>query len=75
MIPVIGLLAVQWLRSDERQARRLDQRAQRDGDRELHDYNEYLRQLNARSQGPAPRSRTAPAAPGADNHTDTRTSD
>ena len=45
------VLAAQWLRSDERQARRLDQRADRDGGQELRDYNEYLRRLNSQSAG------------------------
>lgn len=70
------VLAVQWLRSDERQARRQDQRAQRDGDRELHDYNEYLRQLNAQTDRASPRPRTTPAARSStDPGPDTRTGD
>ena len=44
------VLALQWLRSDERHARRLDQRAKRDGDKDLGDYNEYLRQLHTQSR-------------------------
>lgn len=62
------VLAYQWLRSDERQARRLDQRAERDGGQELQDYNEYLRRLNAGSNAPpavaTDASAEAPAADG-----------
>ena len=42
------LVAVQWARSDERTANRLDRAAQRDGDKNLKDYNERLAKLNAR---------------------------
>ena len=41
------LVAVQWARSDERTANRLDRAAQRDGDQNLKDYNERLAKLNA----------------------------
>ncbi|MGC0144146.1 cytochrome c oxidase assembly protein [Pseudactinotalea sp. Z1732] len=59
------VLAAQWLRSDERQARRLDERAVRDGDRELHDYNDYLRRLHAQDEaGSAAGSGTATALGG-----------
>lgn len=53
-IPTLLLLlalAVQWARSDEREARRLDRKADRDGDAELNAYNEYLGSLDARSRG------------------------
>lgn len=44
-------LVVQWARSDERDAARLDRQADRDGDKELADYNEYLARLGqARSR-------------------------
>jgi putative copper resistance protein D len=53
-IPTLLLLlalAVQWSRSDAREARRLDRQADRDGDAELKAYNEYLEALDARSRG------------------------
>ena len=40
-------LLVQWRRTDDRQARRYDRRAERDHDAELGDYNEMLKQLNS----------------------------
>lgn len=42
-------LAVQWSRSDERDARRMDRQADRDGGQELASYNAYLAQLHARA--------------------------
>lgn len=42
MIIVLVAIAVQWSRSDEREARRNDRRADRDGDAELNAYNERL---------------------------------
>ncbi|GGX77997.1 membrane protein [Streptomyces minutiscleroticus] len=47
---VLVLLALlfQWYRSEQRQARRKDRAADRDGDRELAEYNAYLASLNAR---------------------------
>ena len=42
-------LAVQWSRSDERDARRMDRQADRDGGQELASYNAYLAQLNSRA--------------------------
>lgn len=68
------ILALQWLRSDERHARRLDQRAQRDGGQELQDYNAYLRQLHAQSHqapppaGPHPAGAASDAEPPAAGH-------
>jgi putative copper resistance protein D len=53
-IPTLLLLlalAVQWSRSDAREARRLDRQADRDGDAELKAYNAYLEALDARSRG------------------------
>ncbi len=44
------LVAVQWARSDERTANRLDRAAQRDGDQERKEYNERLARLNSRDQ-------------------------
>ncbi|MBQ0853980.1 cytochrome c oxidase assembly protein [Streptomyces sp. BH-SS-21] len=48
---VLVLLALlfQWYRSDQRQARRSDRAADRDGDKELEAYNAYLASLDARS--------------------------
>ncbi|CAL9377708.1 cytochrome c oxidase assembly protein [Streptomyces sp. enrichment culture] len=47
---VLVLLALlfQWYASEERRARRSDRAAERDGDRELEEYNAYLASLNAR---------------------------
>lgn len=47
---VIVLIALifQWYRSEQRHARRTDRAADRDGDKELADYNAYLASLNAR---------------------------
>ncbi|QKW10487.1 cytochrome c oxidase assembly protein [Streptomyces sp. NA04227] len=47
---VVVLLALlyQWYRSEERQARRTDRAADRDGDKELEAYNAYLASLHAR---------------------------
>ncbi|WP_369240021.1 cytochrome c oxidase assembly protein [Streptomyces sp. R21] len=47
---VLVLLALlfQWYGSEQRQARRTDRAADRDGDRELEEYNAYLASLNAR---------------------------
>ncbi|MFF9543796.1 cytochrome c oxidase assembly protein [Streptomyces albidoflavus] len=48
---VVVLLALlfQWRRSEERQARRKDRAADRDGDQELEAYNAYLASLHARN--------------------------
>lgn len=49
---VLVLLALlfQWYGSEQRQARRMDRAADRDGDKELEAYNAYLASLNARSR-------------------------
>ncbi|MBE4739179.1 cytochrome c oxidase assembly protein [Streptomyces caniscabiei] len=49
---VLVLLALlfQWYNSEQRQARRSDRAADRDGDKELEAYNAYLASLNARSR-------------------------
>ncbi|MEV0040897.1 cytochrome c oxidase assembly protein [Streptomyces sp. NPDC050804] len=47
---VLVALVYQWYRSDQRQARRSDRAADRDGDKELAEYNAYLASLRARSQ-------------------------
>ncbi|CAM5517855.1 cytochrome c oxidase assembly protein [Streptomyces pseudogriseolus] len=45
---VLIALLFQWYASDQRQARRKDRAADRDGDKELEAYNAYLASLNAR---------------------------
>lgn len=49
---VLVLLALlfQWYGSEQRQAKRQDRAADRDGDKELEAYNAYLASLNARSR-------------------------
>ncbi|MGA8117526.1 MAG: cytochrome c oxidase assembly protein [Actinocatenispora sp.] len=46
---VLAVLFVGWIRADERQARRYDRAADRDGDRELAAYNAYLARVGTRS--------------------------
>jgi cytochrome c oxidase assembly factor CtaG/putative copper export protein len=43
---VLIAIAVQWSRSDEREAKRKDRQADRDGNAELEDYNAYLQSLS-----------------------------
>jgi putative membrane protein len=45
---VLIALTFQWRRSDEREARRKDRAADRDGDKELEAYNAYLASLHGR---------------------------
>lgn len=45
---VLIALLFQWHSSEQRQARRMDRAADRDGDKELEAYNAYLASLNAR---------------------------
>ncbi|MFE6281421.1 cytochrome c oxidase assembly protein [Streptomyces sp. NPDC057877] len=45
---VLIALMFQWYASDQRQAKRQDRAADRDGDKELEAYNAYLASLNAR---------------------------
>ncbi|MFJ4468613.1 cytochrome c oxidase assembly protein [Streptomyces sp. NPDC089424] len=47
---VLIALLFQWYASEQRQARRTDRAADRDGDKELEAYNAYLASLNARSR-------------------------
>ncbi|MGI9084758.1 MAG: cytochrome c oxidase assembly protein [Aeromicrobium sp.] len=47
LLLVMGALFVQWIRSDRRDARRLDRAAERDDDAALDEYNAYLRDLAA----------------------------
>ena len=46
---VMVALSIQWARSDDRTARRLDRAADRDGDAELRAYNERLHRMAERS--------------------------
>ncbi len=48
---VLIVIAVQWSRSDDREATRSDRRADRDGDAELNAYNERLAALARRDDG------------------------
>ncbi len=48
---VLIAIAVQWARSDERDAKRLDRQADRDGDKELAAYNERLAKIGRRDSG------------------------
>ncbi|MGW4032104.1 cytochrome c oxidase assembly protein [Streptomyces sp. NPDC004838] len=48
---VLIALVYQWYGSDQRQARRKDRAADRDGDKELEAYNAYLASLHARGGG------------------------
>jgi cytochrome c oxidase assembly factor CtaG/putative copper export protein len=54
LVIVMIALLVQWARSDERTARRLDRAAERNGDAELTAYNAMLAEL-ARRETPGPR--------------------
>ena len=45
LVLVLGALFVQWIRSDRREAQRLDRAADRDDDAALEAYNAYLRDL------------------------------
>ncbi|MEV4740173.1 cytochrome c oxidase assembly protein [Streptomyces sp. NPDC049555] len=49
-VVVLLALVFQWYRSEQRQARRSDRAADRNGDKELAAYNAYLASLNARGQ-------------------------
>jgi putative membrane protein/putative copper resistance protein D len=44
---VLIALLFQWYASDQRQAKRTDRAADRDGDKELEAYNAYLTSLHA----------------------------
>ena len=52
MLFMVIMVALQWARSDEREARRHDRQADRDGDAELAAYNERLSALDRRSRAP-----------------------
>jgi putative membrane protein len=49
-VVVLVALVFQWYQSEQRQARREDRAAERDGDKELAAYNAYLASLQARGQ-------------------------
>ncbi len=52
-LPTLALaiiVAVQWTRSDEREARRRDRQAERDGDAELTAYNDMLAKMSDRDE-------------------------
>ena len=59
-IIVLLVLFVQWSKSDRREAKRKDRKADRDGDAELNEYNEFLAGL-ARQQNPGLRTEQQPA--------------
>lgn len=50
-IIVLLVLFTQWAKSDQREAKRKDRKADRDGDSELNEYNEYLAGLARRDSG------------------------
>ncbi|MCZ0983301.1 cytochrome c oxidase assembly protein [Streptomyces diastatochromogenes] len=66
-IPVLVttiVLAVQWVRSDAREARRVDRRIDRGGEGDpLAAYNAYLAGLHARDRRPVPRSSASAPTP------------
>lgn len=49
-VVVLVALVFQWYQSEQRQARRKDRAAERDGDKELAEYNAYLASLQARER-------------------------
>ncbi|MFF1380416.1 cytochrome c oxidase assembly protein [Streptomyces sp. NPDC058308] len=49
-VVVLVALLFQWRRSEDREARRKDRAADRDGDKELEEYNAYLASLAARGR-------------------------
>ena len=51
-IVVLLVLFVQWAKTDQREAKRKDRKADRDGDAELNDYNDYLAGLAQRTPDP-----------------------
>jgi cytochrome c oxidase assembly factor CtaG len=59
---VLLALFVQWSKSDEREARRGDRKAERDGDAELNDYNAYLAGLARGRSGSAADEPVIPTA-------------
>jgi cytochrome c oxidase assembly factor CtaG/putative copper export protein len=55
------VLMVQWARSDDRESRRYDRKADRDGDAELNAYNEMLARMSGKKAAVAPEAQTPPA--------------
>ena len=54
-LPTLSLaiiVAVMWTRSDEREAKRRDRQADRDGDAELEEYNAMLAKMAERDRRP-----------------------
>ena len=51
MLFMVIMVTIQWARSDEREARRGDRQADRDGNAELNAYNDHLASLDRRSSG------------------------
>lgn len=49
------MVTLDWLRSDSREAKRQDRKADRDGDADLAAYNEHLAELARRGHDPRPR--------------------
>jgi putative copper resistance protein D len=47
---VMIVIGVQWSRSDDREAKRIDRQADRDGNAELNSYNERLAKLAERDK-------------------------
>ena len=44
------VIAIQWSRSDDRESKRNDRQADRDGDAQMNVYNEHLARLAQRDQ-------------------------
>ncbi|MGH3899394.1 MAG: cytochrome c oxidase assembly protein [Pseudonocardiaceae bacterium] len=63
MVVALIALLIQWARSDAREARRLDRRADSDGDAELAAYNALLTQLSERHSTPDVRGRSTRTEP------------
>jgi len=61
-LPVVAVALIvvrQWIRSDERTAKRLDRAADRDGDAALREYNAALARLGGRRPDPGPDDRSS----------------
>ena len=58
-VPTVGyaiIVAVLWMKSEDRRARQYDRKAERDGGAELEAYNAYLASLRGEGGAPAPTS-------------------
>ena len=63
-VPTVGyalIVAIQWMRSEERRARQWDRKADRDGEAELAAYNAYLARLHGDDAGGEATTGDAPA--------------